>query len=268
MASNPLIRVDRQSPVPIFRQLEEQILYYIQTGDLKPGDRIPSQYELSRDCQISRATVQKALDHLMADEVLYFRQGKGIYVAAPVERQRLPVLQSISNSLRDLGHKVHADLLQAEETEASSYVAKALRLLPRSPVIYIRRLQYIDDTPAVLQESHLEAERFRGIMAFDLRQQGLTQAMHSVGDLVIRESTLAIGAQDTNWEESRIMNIQAGSSLLTIEELDFEEEMKPVRLSRNKLRSDRFRVLASTMQDCRISLEYRLQPGIVNFDLT
>ncbi len=67
------IQIDRASPTPIFQQVEEQILRNIQNGGLKPGDRIPSQYEIARECHVSRATVQKALDRLIRDEVLYYQ---------------------------------------------------------------------------------------------------------------------------------------------------------------------------------------------------
>jgi GntR family transcriptional regulator len=265
---HPLIRIDRHSPKPIFRQLEEQILAYIQTGELKPGDRIPSQYELARECQVSRATVQKALDRLILDEVLYYQQGKGIYVAAPSERQRLPILQSISQSLRELGHEVQADLLLMDEIESSGYVAERLHLSPRAAVIHLKRLQYVDGEPSLLQEAYLDAERFRAVMGYDLRRRGLTEVIREISGQVIKESTLAIGAHDANWEESRLLTVPAGSSLLTIEELDYDEDAQPLRFSRNTLRGDRFRVTASTLQDYQISLEYRLQPGIVNIQIS
>lgn len=257
------IQIDRTSPMPIFRQVEEQILSGIQNGTLKPGERIPSQYELARVCQVSRATVQKALDRLIREEVLYYQQGKGIFVAPPTERQRLPVLQSVSQSLRALGYRVHADLLLIEEIEASGSVADALSLTPEARVIHVKRLQYANDEPIVLQETYLEAARFQGVWDHDLRLESLTAIVQQLGDLYLKGSSVAIGAREANWEEGRTLNIQAGTSLLTIEEIDYDGSEEPVRFSRNKLRSDRFRVVINTLDVNKMSLEYRLLPGTV-----
>jgi len=257
------IQIDRSSPTPVFRHVEEQILKGIQNGDLKPGDRIPSQYELARECQVSRATVQKALDRLIQDELLYYQQGKGIFVATPPERQRLPILQSISKSLKVLGYKVHADLLLIEEIEASTAVCDALHLVGKARVIHIKRLQYANGEPLVFQEVFLEAERFRGVRDYDLRQEALTEIVQQVGDVSIKGSSVGIGAKEASWEEARILGIQAGTALITIEEIDYDSDDQPVRLSRNRMRSDRIRVVANTLNEYRISLEYRFQPGTV-----
>ncbi len=142
-------------------------------------------------------------------------------------------------------------------------VAKALALPTDTEVFHIKRLQYANDEPIVLQEVYLEAGRFYDIRNHDLRQEALTEVIQKVGKVSVVGSSVAISAQEANWEESRILDIQAGMSLLTIEEIDYAANEQPVRYSRNKLRSDRFRVVASTLNEYKISLEYRLQPGTV-----
>jgi GntR family transcriptional regulator len=261
------IPIDRTSPTPIFRQLEEYIINSIRNGELKPGDQIPSQYVLARECRVSRATVQKALDRLMLDDVLYSQRGKGIYVANPVTEQHLPILQSISQSLRQLGHAVYADMLLVEETEAPGYIIEALHLPYQTNVFHVKRLQNVNSEPMVLQESYLDARRFAGLDSYDLRRQSLTQIMQEIGDMKIADSVLSIGVMNANWDESRQLNVKAGASLLVIEETDFDEDGQPVRFSRNKLKGDRFRVNTSTRSDDRISLEFRVQPGVVNIVL-
>jgi GntR family transcriptional regulator len=261
------VDIDRTSSTPIFRQIENYILQGIRDGRIKPGGRIPSQYELARECQVSRATVQRAIERLILDDVLYYQPGKGIYVASPAERQRLPILQSFSQSLRALGHSVRADLLLAEQVTPSRPVSDALRLPDGVDVIMVKRLQYANDDPVILQTVFLDAERFQPLLERDLRRESLTQAMQEVGQLYIEGSSVAIGAGVANWEEARTLNIQAGNPVLTIEEVDFDGEQQPARFSRIKLRGDRFRAVANTLNQDGISLEYRLQPGTLSIAL-
>ena len=261
------VQIDRSSPTPIFRQLENQILEGIDSGDLKPGDQLPSQYEMARVCQVSRATIQKAIDRLVLEDIVYYQQGKGTFVARTPQHQHLPVLQSIGESLRMLGYKVHADLLIVEEVPAAAHVLDMLALNVPQSVIYIKRLLYVDSDPMVLQETFLDAERFQAIKDRDLRQESLTKLLQEIGETRITGSSLIVGAKDSNWEESRTLNIQAGMSLLGIGELDYDENEQPLRYNRNKMRSDRFRLIAKTIPDCKTSLEFRRQPGVVNIDL-
>ena len=264
---NQSLQIDRDSPTPIFRQIEEYVLQGIESGDIKPGDRIPSQYELAQMSQASRATVQKALDRLIVEQILYYQPGKGIYVTEPAVRQRLPVLQSVSQSLRVLGYEVRADLLLSEQREIGGYVGKTLGLGDRSEIIHVKRLQYVNGEPVMLQDVFLEAARFQGILERDLRQEPLIEIIQEVGAVAIAGSSIAISSGSANWEESRTLNIQAGSPLLTIEEIDFADENAPVRFSRNKLRGDRFRAIASTLNDHDLHLEYSHQSGAVTIAL-
>lgn len=261
-----MIEIDRNSPTPIFRQIEEYVLQEIQNGELGPGDRIPSQYELARQCRVSRATVQKALDRLIQEEMLYYQPGKGIYVAEHGERQRLPILQSVSKSLRSLGYTVRADLLLVEEIPASHSIGQALSLPEKTEMVHIKRLLYVNAEPIMLQDVYVEAGRFGQIVAYDLRQESLMEILQEVGGLHLAGSSVAMGANVANWEESRTLNVQPNSPLLTVEEIDFDEE-RPFRFSRNKLRGDRFRAVASTLQELEINLEYGLQPGSINIAL-
>lgn len=265
---NPSIQIDRNSPVPIFRQLEEQILKHIQNGDLKPGDRIPSQYELAREFQVSRTTIQKAIDHLILEQLLYFKQGKGIYVAAPPMRQHLPILQSLSQSLVELGYRVHADLLLKEEVEAPTRISQRLNLPASTSMLHIKRLVYADNVPMVLQETFIEGKRFRGILELDLRNRSMTELIEEVGNTHIEDSSFVVGASQADWGEARMLHILAGTPLLTMEETGFEENKQPVRYSENKLRSDYFRVvIGAASVDNRVCLEYRLQERSVNISL-
>ncbi len=49
--------IDRESPVPIYRQLKEIVKRRIARGEFRPGERIATEYELCREFSISRTFV-------------------------------------------------------------------------------------------------------------------------------------------------------------------------------------------------------------------
>lgn len=75
------IVVDRQSDVPLHRQLEDAIRDAILSGRLEPGERILSSRELRTHLGLSRNTIVTALGQLQAEGYLTFVRGVGAFVA-------------------------------------------------------------------------------------------------------------------------------------------------------------------------------------------
>jgi GntR family transcriptional regulator len=77
-----LIVVDPQSDVPVYRQLMKQIEFLIASGQLRPGDELPSTRTLSAQLGVNPMTISKAYSYLERDEVLERRPGRPLIVKA------------------------------------------------------------------------------------------------------------------------------------------------------------------------------------------
>jgi len=72
---------DPHNGVPVYRQLMDQVKYYLASGALRPGDQLPSIRELAKELRINPATVVKAYTELEHEGVLDRQQGRGVFVA-------------------------------------------------------------------------------------------------------------------------------------------------------------------------------------------
>lgn len=72
--------LNTSSMVPIYEQIMEAIKKQIASGELKPGDSLPSVRRLSSDLKISALTVKKAYDRLEEEGFTTTIHGKGTYV--------------------------------------------------------------------------------------------------------------------------------------------------------------------------------------------
>lgn len=61
-------------------QLYGQLLEGIVSGQLKEGDKLPSENQISRTYDVSRPVIREALLRLQADGLVYSRQGAGTFV--------------------------------------------------------------------------------------------------------------------------------------------------------------------------------------------
>jgi GntR family transcriptional regulator len=62
---------------PVYEQIIAAVKRAVAHGQLQPGDRFPSVRELSKELRINPNTAQKAISHLVRDEILLMKPGIG-----------------------------------------------------------------------------------------------------------------------------------------------------------------------------------------------
>lgn len=76
------LQLDSRSGVPVYRQMMDQMKYYVVGGTLRPGDQLPSIRELAGALAVNPTTVVKAYTELEREGVIEMRHGKGAFVAS------------------------------------------------------------------------------------------------------------------------------------------------------------------------------------------
>ncbi|WP_025689256.1 GntR family transcriptional regulator [Paenibacillus zanthoxyli] len=74
------IELDLQSETPIYAQLVDQLIEGIASGELKPGDPLPSVRRLAEDLGINLHTVNKSYNLLKQEGFLQVHRKKGVIV--------------------------------------------------------------------------------------------------------------------------------------------------------------------------------------------
>lgn len=74
-------RIDHDGPATIWRQVVDDITADIESGELSPGSRLPSEAELAELYGIARGTVRRALTSLVESETVTVVHGRGTFVA-------------------------------------------------------------------------------------------------------------------------------------------------------------------------------------------
>lgn len=78
------VNIDRQSEVPLFRQLYDSLREAILNGQLAAGFKLPGSREMARDFGVSRNTVASAFDQLTAEGYLESQIGSGTFVSKKI----------------------------------------------------------------------------------------------------------------------------------------------------------------------------------------
>ena len=139
-------------------QVRDEIGAMIEREGLKPGDRLPTEAELTQRFRVSRPALREALKLLEQDGIIYVEHGRGRFVSAMaalrVERP-ITVFESITDMVRRFGYHPENRVLSVAEQVAGTEVRQALRLPEGARVIRLERLRLHGDEVILYCEDYV-----------------------------------------------------------------------------------------------------------------
>jgi GntR family transcriptional regulator len=81
--------VDSQADRPVYRQIADLLRAAVATGELQPGDQVPSEHELCAEYGVARGTARQAIMLLRNEGVIEAVHGLGCFVREPEPIERL-----------------------------------------------------------------------------------------------------------------------------------------------------------------------------------
>jgi GntR family transcriptional regulator len=227
---------------PLYQQIKTLILRSLQAGEWKPGDMIPSEFDLAARFRVSQGTVRKAIDELATDNLLVRRQGKGTFVATHAEQHtqyRFLRLLPDTGTLQDQG-PAERRIIECRRLRAPAEVARQLALRTGDAVLQVKRVLAFDGVPAILEELWLPGVPFKGLTAETLADDkgpmyALFEAQFGVRMVRAVEKIKALGADE---DTAPLLGVTAGTPLLSVERLAYTYNDEPMELRRGLYRTD------------------------------
>lgn len=131
-------------------QLRDRIADLIRDEGLQPGDKLPTEAQLTARFKISRAALREALKLLEQDDIIYVEHGRGRFISAMsavhVDRP-ITVFESVTDMVVQYGYEPQNRVLSISEETPDATIAKQLRLGDGERVIRIERLRLENNTP-------------------------------------------------------------------------------------------------------------------------
>ena len=228
-------------PVPLHHQVYLDLRAALDTGEWRPGDLLPPERQLAGRYGCSLITVRRALSELTREGRLERTRGRGTTVLRPRIERDFGGTMSFTEEMQDRGLDPETKLIASRPESAGEVVAAALRIEPGSPTLYVERLRVADGEPLLLEQVHLPAEQFPGLLASDLERGSLYDL------LTARYGTRIVRARESlepvllRAREARLLGQRARTPALQIEGIAFSSEGIPIEFARSYVRGDRTR---------------------------
>lgn len=216
---------------PLYRELVRHLADALHKGVWLPGEAIPSEVELKRHYGLSIGTIRKAVDELVAKNILVRQQGRGTFVVSHDTHRYFFAFFRIAGLDGKLEYP-GVELLRFALDRADAKTARALRIGVSERVwCFVNRLS-LKGAPAIIDRVTVPTEIFPGLNEDMLRERvGTVYSFYqqSFGVNVVRtqEHLRAVGASGSFCEWLRV---KPGAPLLHIARSAYTYRDRPVEL--------------------------------------
>lgn len=220
--------LDRSADLPLWQQLSLALRGEIEAGRLRPDQALPSESELIDRFGVSRTVVREALADMVRAGLIYKVRARGSFVSP--QRPDLRFVGSMAGSSDDLagtGRAVTTRVLDFGIGTADEADAAALRLAVGDPVVRLRRLRRVDETPWLLVDTVLPHERFATLARANLENRSLYEHLRRNFGVQPSGADRWLGAIVPEPADAELLELAPGQPVLSIESIAWDADGRP-----------------------------------------
>ncbi|MFW6281916.1 MAG: GntR family transcriptional regulator, partial [bacterium] len=129
--------------------------------------------------QVSRMTVNKAINELVQDNYLYREHGRGTFVANNITSTVISPLSSFTSEMNKQGKSPLTKLRDWKEIGASGNIARNLEISAKEKVIKMERLRIIENKPFIWEQVHIPLKKCPDLTQKDVKNNSLYQILEN-----------------------------------------------------------------------------------------
>ena len=230
--------VRQEIAAPLHHQVYVVLRQQIIDGQYPPGKALPSEHKLEDLFSVSRITVRRALDRLVAEGLVVRRHGKGNFAQPVITPPPIDTnLRGMLENLLAMGLRTRVDLIEFDYVPAPPDVAARLELPPGAIVQRVVRVRRHENTPFSFLTTYVPEEVGRSYGPDDLLERPLLSLFERAGIKVARaDQTITAKLADTR--VAPLLEVEIGAALLGIRRLVRDQSGKPVELLEALYRPD------------------------------
>lgn len=229
--------------IPKYVQIHQWLRVMIDKGEIKRGDKLPTEIELSHMFAVNRMTVRKAMDSLVVDAMVIRRPGKGTFLVSEKPKDLIYTLKNItsfSNDMQSAGIQATYQAIEVKVIQADGEVSKMLKLKNDKRAIYSLRVLHANDKPVLIEKSYLPYFKFKDILDMDFNAT-IYQIITEKFDIALDYATQCLTAELSGEEETRIFGLSEPCPCMKMETVLYDPHSSPVETLFACYRGDKYK---------------------------
>lgn len=238
------VSIDRTKPIPLHYQISADLRRAIKEGEYRVGDLFPTDKQLMEKYGVSSITVRRAVAALVDEGLLERRPGKGTFVKREPVEETLGKLTGFFEEMRARGYEPSARIIftgPVKDPAKEKQRVPELRVFGDEPLYIIEKIQQMNGQPIIYLRSYWPYEYGSRLAEEDLEHRGLYELVEEKLGLVLDRAEQTITAGKAGKREAEYLKVKVGTPLLIMERTAFDDRGRPIELSINAYRPDRYK---------------------------
>lgn len=242
--------VDRSSALPLWAQVKDDVERRLRSGEF--ADAFPGEMALVQEYAVSRHTVREALRRLRESGLVDAARGRAPKVADSEITQPQGALYSLFSSVEASGHHQRS-IVRKLDARADGTVAFRLGLEESTPLIYLERIRFADETPLAMDRVWIPARIAAPLLDADFTQTSLYRELDRRCDVRLTGGHEEVRAVIPTAAERVLLEIPDSSAALAIDRVG-ELRGQPVEWRQTVVRGDRFNLHTDFTSSDRVAM--------------
>jgi DNA-binding GntR family transcriptional regulator len=232
--------LDREKHQKLYVQLYSVLKAKIENQEWPIGTQIPTEEELCKIYDVSKATVKLAVLELVREGYLKRRQGRGTFVCKRMVPEWLTTYKSFKQMILDAGMELASHILIKTVVMPSDDIEGKLHVPANRHVIYIKRLRSILGTPFHIQQAYIPYHVCPELLRDDVANDTLFDIFEKKYRLKMVKIAECIEVGRAQGEDAKLLELEEGTSVLVTEQ-QFYTKDEQVLFMRTISRADKFK---------------------------
>lgn len=227
---------------PLHTQVSNYIREKIYNREWKVGDKIPTEYELCEQLDMSRGSVKKGIKTLVDEGLLTQYRGRGTYVTDHnnITHPSGSTLLSFAESLKAQGIDFTTKVVNKQVIPADAFLSEKLFIPVGAPVLFMQRLRFVDDEPIMFIENRISIPACPGIQDVDFETQTLFASLERISHRHIGFSRARYAAKVAGEERGKMLGVSENAPVLHLEQHIFYSDDTPCEWGNVWLKANRY----------------------------
>lgn len=232
--------IDRDSHQKLYLQLYEIVKGKMETGEWAVDSQIPTEDDLCKLFDVSKATVRLAVSELSRQGYLKRLQGKGTFVCKRIIPEELSMVTSFRELMLEAGVQFTTKVLAQTVMMPTEDLALNLDVPEDKHLIYIKRLRLVNNEPVLLQETFTPRHLCPHLLEENLEANSLHEIIQEHCSIPITRVQDYISISSLMHADCELLGLSAGCVALMLEQLLFSRDTQ-VSYTRSLKHPERFK---------------------------
>lgn len=225
-----------------YEEIASYIKEKITEGEYKANEQLPFEKDICEQFNVSKMTVKRALDLLVAEGLIVKRRGAGTFVKdiSQTQIEDMTIKKQFSGlTITMMGHDIKSHILSFKIINADKLVAENLKIQENDFVCFIHRVRYVDGLATVIEKTYMPLYLFPSIKISDVESSVYDYIEHKA-NYKIQSSHSTVRARKSDEIDWEYLKLGKDEPVIEVERIGYLDNGKVFEYSFSRHRYDTY----------------------------